>query len=118
MAHFAKINNGVITQVIVVANEDCAGGQFPTSEQAGQAFITSLGVTGEWKQTSYNNNFRKQFAGIGYTFDADNDVFIAPQPFASWSLDEDFDWRPPVPMPDDGGQYSWDEDSAQWVEGV
>jgi len=78
MAHFAKIENGVVREVIVVGNGDCAGGDFPESEAAGQAFIASIGLSGEWKQTSYNNNFRGTYAGIGYTYDAVNDVFVAP----------------------------------------
>jgi hypothetical protein len=79
MAHFAKINNGTVSQVIVVRNDDCAGGNFPESEAAGQAFIASLGLAGEWRQTSYNSNFRGTYAGIGYTYDAVNDVFVAPE---------------------------------------
>ena len=78
MAHFAKIDNGIVSQVIVVSNDDCAGGNFPASEAAGQAFIASLGLAGEWKQTSYNANFRNKYAGIGDTYDAVNDVFVAP----------------------------------------
>lgn len=78
MAHFAKIVNNTVEQVIVVANSDCGGGTFPASESVGQAFIASLGLEGEWKQTSYNNNFRDKYAGIGYTYDFVNDVFVAP----------------------------------------
>jgi len=78
VAHFAQINNGVVLEVIVVSNDDCAGGDFPESEAAGQAFIASLGLAGEWRQTSYNNNFRGTYAGIGFTYDAVNDVFVAP----------------------------------------
>jgi len=78
MAHFAKIENGIVREVIVVGNGDCAGGDFPESEAAGQAFIASIGLSGEWRQTSYNNNFRSKYAGIGDTYDAVNDVFIAP----------------------------------------
>ena len=78
MAHFAKVENGVVQQVIVVADSDCGGGEFPASEPVGQAFLASLGLEGEWKQTSYNNNFRDKYAGIGYTYDADADVFVAP----------------------------------------
>lgn len=78
MAHFAKVENGVVQQVIVVADSDCGGGTFPASEPVGQAFIASLGLEGEWKQTSYNNNFRDKYAGIGYTYDSVNDVFVAP----------------------------------------
>ena len=78
MAHFAKINNGAVVDVIVINNEDCAGGEFPVSEPAGQEFIASIGLAGEWKQTSYNGNFRGKYAGIGDTYDSENDVFVAP----------------------------------------
>ena len=67
------------------------------------------------KRTSYNNNIRKQYAGIGFTYDSVNDVFIAPQPYASWSLDQNFDWQPPTPMPTEG-RWCWDEDSLSWLE--
>ena len=67
------------------------------------------------KRTSYNNNIRKQYAGIGFTYDSVNDVFIAPQPYASWSLDQNFDSQPPTPMPTEG-QWDWDEDSLSWLE--
>ena len=78
MAHFAKIENGIVQEVNVINNTDCGGGNFPESEPIGQAFIASLGLVGEWKQTSYNANFRGKYAGIGDTYDADNDVFVAP----------------------------------------
>ena len=78
MAHFAKIDNGTVAQVIVVSNDDCAGGDFPESEAAGQAFIASIGLAGEWRQTSYNGNFRGTYAGIGYTYDAVTDTFTPP----------------------------------------
>lgn len=78
MAHFARVENGVVREVIVVANSDCAGGEYPEAESAGQAFIAGIGLAGEWRQTSYNNNFRGTYAGIGYTFDADADAFVAP----------------------------------------
>ena len=78
MAHFAKVKDGVVQQVIVVANFDCGGGNFPESEPIGQAFLASLSLEGEWLQTSYNNNFRGIYAGSGYTYDAVNDVFVAP----------------------------------------
>ena len=80
MAHFAKIENNVVTSVLVVANSDCGGGEFPDSEVVGQEFLASLGLTGEWKQTSYHNNFRGRYASFGYTYDADLDEFIAPLP--------------------------------------
>ncbi|NBR70482.1 MAG: hypothetical protein EBT75_00020 [Proteobacteria bacterium] len=78
MAHFALLNGDTVAQVIVVSNDDCGGGNFPESEAAGQAFIASLGLAGEWKQTSYNANFRGKYAGIGDIYDAVNDVFVSP----------------------------------------
>jgi hypothetical protein len=104
MAHFAEILNGVVQRVIVVHdNEEANGAQFCHD---------LLG--GEWIQTSYNGNIRKQFAGIGYTYDHVRDEFVAPQPYESWTLDENNDWQPPTPKPD--GQYYWDENLLVWVE--
>ena len=76
MAHFARIEDGIVREVIVIDNADCGGGDFAESEPIGQAFIASIGLEGEWRQTSYNGNFRGTYAGIGYTFDGDQ--FIAP----------------------------------------
>ena len=78
MAHFALINDDKVSTVIVVSNEDCGGGDFPESEPIGQAFIASIGLAGEWLQTSYHANFRGSYAGIGYTFDRVTQDFIAP----------------------------------------
>ena len=78
MAHFAEIKNDIVSQVIVVGNDDCGGGDFPESEPIGQAFIASIGLTGTWLQTSYHANFRGKYAGIGDTYDADADEFVAP----------------------------------------
>lgn len=114
MAHFAKIENGTVTHVIVVGNGDCNGGEFPESESFGQQFIASLGLGGEWKQTSYSGSFRKQYAGIGYKYDEAADVFVAPQPFPSWTLDANHDWQPPTPRPE--GSFVWDEETLAWVE--
>jgi hypothetical protein len=83
MAHFAKVNNNNVDEVIVIANDDCDNLEFPESEPVGQAFIASLGLEGTWLQTSYNNNFRGVYAGIGYTFDAslgEYGEFVAPIP--------------------------------------
>ena len=103
MSHFAKIDtNNVVTEVIV-AEQD-----FINSGKVGDSFL--------WEQTSYNNNFKKQYAGIGYTFDKVNDVFISPQLYASWALDASFDWQPPTPMPDDGKNYRWNEETTTWDE--
>ena len=79
MAHFAEIKNNTVQRVVVVSNDDCDGGNFPTSEAVGQAFIASLGLSGEWLQTSYNHNFRGTYAGIGYTYDAVTDTFTPPE---------------------------------------
>jgi hypothetical protein len=108
MAHFAEIDeNNIVKQVLVVDN---------SLEHRGADFLANdLGLGGTWIQTSYNHNIRKQFAGIGYTYDSVNDVFIAPQPFASWSLDENFDWQPPTPRPEEGF-WRWDEDTLTWLE--
>lgn len=78
MAHFARIKNNIVEEVIVVNNSDCGDLDFPESEPVGQAFIASLGIAGEWKQTSYNGNFRNTYAGLGWTYDAELDEFVAP----------------------------------------
>jgi hypothetical protein len=115
MAHFAKIESGIVTQVIVVAN-DKAPGEFPESEAPGVAFCQSL-FGGEWKQTSYNGNFRVRYAGIGYEYNEEHDAFIAPKPFDSWILNlETLDWHAPVAYPNDGKLYNWDENTLNWVE--
>jgi hypothetical protein len=80
MAHFAKIENNKVTQVIVISNNDCGGGEFPESEPIGQAFIASLGLSGDWLQTSYNANFRNCYASIGWQYDEIDDVFIPANP--------------------------------------
>lgn len=118
MAYFARIDeNGTVVEVIGISNSDAPDPAPTISEPRGQAFIAdALGLSGEWRQTSYNNNFRKQYAGPGFTYDPDADVFIAPQPFPSWTLDADHDWQPPTPMPLDGKRYVWDEATLSWVE--
>jgi len=79
MAHFAELKNGTVVRVIVIANSDCGGGNFPESEPIGQAFIASLGIDGEWLQTSYNGNFRSEYAS-GCVYNAEEDKFVRPQP--------------------------------------
>ena len=118
MAHFCKIDeNNTVVQVIVVSNDDCDGGEFPASEVAGQEFIASIGLDGNWKQTSYNRNFRKQYGMIGYTYDEIADVFIEPQPFPSWTKNaETYIWEAPVAYPTDGKLYSWNEAEQTWDE--
>jgi hypothetical protein len=107
MAHFAQIDsNNKVLQVIVVADEH---------EINGEEWCHNL-LGGRWVQTSYNNRIRKQYAGIGYTYNQTADVFVAPQPFASWLLDENYDWQAPIDYPADGKNYSWDEANQVWVE--
>jgi hypothetical protein len=115
MAHFAKVENGVVTQVIVIDQD-----------------TLNLGHWGDpslWVQTSYNTQggkhllggtpLRKNYAGIGFTYDANRDAFLPPRPFPSWTLDEETClWNAPTPMPTDGKLYNWDEDSKSWVESV
>jgi hypothetical protein len=122
MAHFAKIENGVVTQVIVVDNKDCADASGVEKEYIGAAFCERL-LGGTWKQTSYNGSIRKNYAGVGYAFDAERDAFIPPKPYNSWLLNEDTClWEAPVAMPADAGtgeppkRYTWDEATTSWVE--
>lgn len=113
MAHFAKLDeNNTVIEVHVVANDALDS---ENEEQSGIEFLTnwSNGHT-HWKQTSYNGTIRKQYAGIGFTYDPIADVFISPQPFASWSLDENHDWQPPIPYPNDGLIYTWNENDQDW----
>lgn len=115
MAHFAKLDtNNIVTQVVVVNNNVLLKADNTESELKGKQFLNSLLGQAKWVQTSYNNNFRKQYAGIGYAYDETNDVFIAPQPFNSWTLDENFDWQPPTPYPTDGQLYQWNEETQTW----
>ena len=115
MAHFARIDeNNIVTQIIVVANKDCSDADGIEKEYIGAAFCERL-FGGTWKQTSYNGNFRKKYAGIGYTYNTDIDAFVPPKPFASWLLNNDTaQWEPPVPMPDDDNKYQWNEDNIAW----
>ena len=118
MAHFAKIENGIVTQVIVVANADTSNADGVEKEYIGAAFCERL-FSGEWKQTSYNANIRKNYAGIGYTFDEQRNAFIPPQPYPSWTLvEETCQWTAPVAMPTDGKLYNWNESTLSWVEAI
>jgi hypothetical protein len=116
MAHFAQLENNVVTQVIVVSNQDILDENGQESEQKGIDFCSNL-LGGTWKQTSYNGNIRKNYAGVGYTYDETLDAFIPPQPFASWTLNEETaQWEAPTPYPDDEKRYTWDEETTSWVE--
>jgi hypothetical protein len=109
MSHFAKVENGIVTQVIVAEQDVIDSGAFGDG----------------WVQTSYNTHagqhpegrpLRKNYAGVGYTYDIYRDAFYAPQPFESWTLDDETcTWQPPVAYPDDGNRYTWDEHTASWV---
>ena len=117
MAHFCKLDeNNIVTQVVVVDNKDTADASGVEKEHIGAAHLEKV-LGGTWKQTSYNGNMRKNYAGIGYTYDAQRDAFIPPKPFNSWVLNESTaQWEAPTPMPIDGKMYSWDEATTNWVE--
>ena len=128
MAHFAQIDSdSIVTQVIVVSNDDCLDAAGNESEAVGIAFCKSLlGSDTNWVQTSYNNNIRFRYAGRGFVYDSANDVFYSPQPYGSWSLNTStWEWEPPVALPDDAGyddmknatvyvEYTWNEDTVSW----
>jgi hypothetical protein len=111
MAHFAKLGTGNKVLTVAVVSNDIA-----TTEQAGVDFLQNLYSSRDvWKQTSYNGNIRKNYAGVGYTYDQTRDAFIAPKPFNSWILNEDTcRWEAPVAMPTDGDKYTWNETNQTW----
>jgi hypothetical protein len=125
MAHFAEIDsNNIVLRVVVIDNNDvnASGGDQSVGAEEKVKSIVPFTSGNRWVQTSYNNNFRKQYAGIGYTFDSVKNKFIAPQPFASWSLDANDDWQAPVAYPTvttygDNTPYfiSWDEAGQRWI---
>ena len=124
MAHFAQIGfNNEILRVSVVRNEDILDGNGNESEEVGIQFLKSVhGHLTNWLQTSYNNNFRFRYAGIGMVYDNQHDVFLLPQPYPSWILNtETYEWDPPVPEPelteeqrDGGSYYEWNEETQEW----
>jgi len=119
MASFTKLDdNNIVLEVLALSNDVINDLPFPESEPLGIAFLTewSGGYT-NWKQTSYNKSFRKNYAGIGFTYDAVLDAFIAPKPYSSWLLNtETCQWQAPVPYPNDGKLYSWNETTQSWIE--
>ena len=116
MAHFAQLENNIVKQVIVVSNQDILDENGQESEEKGIAFCSNL-LGGTWKQTSYNGNIRKNYAGIGYTYDEGRDAFIPPKPYNSWLLNESTcQWESPIPYPNDNKFYVWDEETTSWVE--
>ena len=118
MAHFAKLDENNNVLAVHVVNNDVITIDGNESEQAGIDFLTSLHGHTLWKQTSYNGNIRKNYAGIGYTYDAGRDAFIPPHPeFTSWTLNETTcQWEPPVAYPTDGKRYGWFEPNQEWIE--
>jgi hypothetical protein len=118
MAHFAELDqNNIVLRVIVVGNADTSVDGHEV-EAKGIAFCQSLfGPNTRWAQTSYNGKTRKRYAGVGYSFDEQRNAFIQPQPYPSWALDaETCDWVAPIPMPNDGDWYMWDEPNQSWVK--
>ena len=118
MAHFALIKDNIVQNVIVVGNADLTDSEGNEQEHLGVEFIHSIfGTDDTWVQTSYNNNIRKNYAGIGHTYDLTRDAFIAPKPYASWVLNESTcRWEAPIPYPDDDYDYEWDESTISWVK--
>lgn len=117
MAHFAEIDeNNSVQRVIVVHNNELLDENGEEKEALGVAFCKNL-LGGTWLQTSYNKNMRKNFAGIGFTYDSVRDAFIPPKPYDSWVLDEATClWKAPVAYPSDENYYEWDETNTKWVE--
>lgn len=108
MANFAKINDSGIVEDVIAVDD--------AHEADGQKYINDvLGLDGRWIQTSFSGSFRKQFGGPGFTYDEEQDIFISPQPFPSWTLDENFDWIAPQEYPNDGKLYFWNNDSLSWA---
>jgi hypothetical protein len=117
MAHFAKIGlNNKVIEVHCVNNNVLLDANGVEQETIGIDFLTKLTGWAIWKQTSYNNKIRKNYAGIGYTYDEDRDAFIPPKPYNSWILNESTcNWEAPIAYPTDGKLYSWDESTKNWI---
>jgi hypothetical protein len=119
MAHFAKLDGNNVVLAVHVVNNDVITVDGAESEQAGIDFLAGLHGHNKWKQTSYNGNFRKNYAGIGFTYDEGRDAFIPAQPYSSWTLNETTcQWECPIPYPEDGKRYAWFEPNQQWIEVV
>jgi len=117
MAHFAEIDqNNVVLRVVVIDNRDTSTPDGTEVESIGVAFCQRL-FGGNWVKTSYNGNIRKNYAGIGYTYNAEIDAFVPLKTFSSWVLNQTTaQWDPPVAYPTDGKSYSWNEQTQQWDE--
>jgi len=118
MAHFARLDeNNVVTQVVVVSNQQMLDDNGFENEQLGKDICNKICGLGNWIQTSYNNKFRVRYAGIGYTYDPERDAFIAPKPFTKWVFNEETcEWKAPKPYPIDDKQYVWDDNLEEWEE--
>ncbi len=115
MAHFAKLDENNVVLAVHVVNNDVITIDGIESEQVGIDFLTQLHGHTNWKQTSYNNNIRKNYAGIGDIYNEELDAFIAPKPYNSWILNEETcDWEAPVAYPNDEGIYNWNESTTSW----
>lgn len=118
MAHFAKINDSnLVTDVIVIHNNELLDENNVEQESLGAAFAKTILGDGKYIQTSYNDAFRNQFAGIGFTWDSDNDVFYEPSPYPSWVLDSNYNWQAPVSRPQDSSydhEWTWNEANQTW----
>ena len=116
MASFAKIGlNNKVIEVLSVHDNELLDSNGVEQENIGIDFLTKLTGWAIWKQTSYNGNFRKNHAGIGFTYDEDRNAFIPPKPYASWLLNETTcQWEAPVALPDTENRYNWNEETKQW----
>ena len=117
MAHFAEIDSEGTVQRVLVLSNDRITQDGEEVEELGTAYLQNMFPDTDWVQTSYNNNFRKRYAGVGMKYDVERDSFIPPQPYPSWLLNEEsLSWEAPFPMPDDDKHYQWDEENQSWVE--
>jgi len=116
MAHYALVQNGIVQKIHVLNNAVITDDDGVEQEELGQNFLAELHgyESSELVQCSYNGNIRGHYPGPGWTFDSANDVFISPKPFSSWILNEAFEWESPIPKPDDGKLYEWNETIQNW----
>ena len=117
MKHFAKVKDGLIVQIISLDDENCNSLDFPASEIVGTDFIQSLGLEGDWYETSIDGAFRQRYAWIGGSYNVEFDCFVNPQPYPSWVMNSIGEWNSPVPYPNDAGQhdvYTWNEELLEW----
>lgn len=120
MAHFARLEDNIVTDIVVIGNDDCKDEDGNESEAVGIVFLKDMfGQDTVWKQTSYNDNIRQRYASIGDTYNADIDAFVCPKPFPSWTINsENGEWEPPIERPADTETHYhlWDEENQQWVQ--